>query len=228
MARRRRMYLPGYTYHIVQRGNNRSACFFEDADYRVYLKYLADGLQRHGNQLHAYCLMTNHVHFLITPERETGISSLFQLLCSRYGLYINKKYGRTGTLWEGRHKASAIDSNKYLLRCYRYIELNPVAAGMVDHPEDHQWSSYHSNALGEEDTLISEHENYKFLGKSRTEQVLRYRQIVNEARGKTEWRRLEQTLEQSFPLGSASFIAGMESNLGRQIGQAVAGRPRKA
>lgn len=225
MTRRRRMYLPGYTYHIVQRGNNRSACFIEDMDYRIYLKYLGEALTRHSNRLHAYCLMSNHVHLLITPERQSGISDQFQVVCSRYGQYMNKKYQRTGTLWEGRHKASAIDSNNYLFNCYRYIEFNPVAAGMAKHPKDYRWSSYLRNAYGCEDALISEHTNYRQFGSSNKQRQQCYRHIADEKLNELEIERLEQALERSYPLGSPSFIKNLESDLGRNIGYPTPGRP---
>ena len=131
MPRRARSYVAGLPYHIVQRGNNREVCFFEVADYRCYLDWLSLALNRYRVSLHAYVLMTNHGHFLMTPGSETGISNVMKVVGSRYARYMNRTYGRSGTLWEGRHKASAVDSESYLLKCYRYIELNPVAAGMV-------------------------------------------------------------------------------------------------
>ena len=148
MARRPRMYKPGYTYHIVQRGNNRQPCFTEPENYFVYLKYLGEVLRRYGGSMHSYCLMTNHVHLLITPETESSISLLMKVLNSRFVMYMNKKYSRTGSIWEGRHKSSAIDSEQYLLRCYSYIELNPVRANMVESADLYPWSSIHSNAFG--------------------------------------------------------------------------------
>jgi len=171
MPRRARMYIPGYAYHIVQRGNNRQACFFEVENYRVFLKYMTEVLPRYGNSLHAYCLMTNHVHLLITPECVDSISNLMKVVCSRYAQYINKKYTRTGSLWEGRHKASVIDSESYLLKCYRYIELNPVTADMVKRPEGYAWSSNHCNAWGGQNRLISGHESYLALAKIRHRDV---------------------------------------------------------
>jgi putative transposase len=148
MPRKPRMYLPGVPAHVVQRGNNRAACFFTDDDYQFYLECLGQGLRRYRVELHAYVLMTNHVHLLLTPEDADGISRLMQHLARLYVLYINKTYGRSGTLWEGRHKASLVQADRYLLTCYRYIELNPVAAGMARCPEQYRWSSYGWHALG--------------------------------------------------------------------------------
>ena len=142
MPRKQRMYLPGVPAHVVQRGNNRDACFFHEDDYRYYLAVLADELKRYRVSLHAYVLMTNHVHLLMTPTDETGISRVMQHVGRTYVLYINRTYRRTGTLWEGRHKASLVNAAEYLLSCYRDIELNPVRAGMVETPEAYPWSSY--------------------------------------------------------------------------------------
>ncbi len=132
MPRRPRQYLPGMPYHVRQRGNNRQACFFENDDRRVYLNLLQTVLKRYDVSLHAYVLMTNHVHLLMTPVAADGVSRSMQVLASRYAHHINKKYGRTGSLWEGRHKSSAVQSDRYLLTCYRYIEMNPVVNGQLN------------------------------------------------------------------------------------------------
>lgn len=132
------MYLPGVPAHIVQRGNNRGACFFTDEDYSFYLECLGQGLERYRVSLHAYVLMTNHVHLLATPTDSDGISRLMQHVARLYVLYINRAYRRTGTLWEGRHKASLVQVETYLLACYRYIELNPVTAGMTAWKENRE------------------------------------------------------------------------------------------
>ena len=135
MLRRARMYLPGYPYHIVQRGNNRNACFVAPQDYQFYLELWEECSQRYGVAIHAYCLMTNHVHLLVTPGNSDSVSFATKVIGSRYAQYFNKTYKRTGTLWEGRHKSSLVQSERYYLTCSRYIELNPVAANMVSKPE---------------------------------------------------------------------------------------------
>ena len=132
MPRRKRTYLPGFPYHIVQRGNNREACFIEAENYQFYLALWKECIKRYGAKVHAYCLMTNHIHFLVTPDEADSISRVMQVVGSRYGYYFNKSYKRSGTVWEGRHKSSLVQSDKYLLTCMRYIELNPVVAGMVE------------------------------------------------------------------------------------------------
>ena len=161
MPRRPRLELAGVPLHIIQRGNNRSACFFADDDYRFYLEHLGQACIHQGIELHAYVLMTNHVHLLMTPEDQEGISRVMQSIGRRYVQYINKAYQRCGTLWESRHKASLVDAERYLLCCYRYIELNPVAANMVEHPGDYPWSSYCHNAFGHKNQIITQHDLYR-------------------------------------------------------------------
>ena len=225
MPRRARMYIPGYVYHIVQRGNNREACFFEPENYRVYLKYVGEVLPRYGNSLHAYCLMTNHVHLLVTPNIENSISNLMKVVCSRYAQYINKKYSRTGTLWEGRHKSSAIDSEGYLLKCYRYIELNPVTAQMVGRPEEYVWTSYHHNAWGSQDNFISAHESYQSLGQSREQRCFNYRELFRETLSPDDIHAIRKAAHYSMPLGSEKFVEQIERKTGKALGYAGRGRP---
>ena len=141
MARHPRFVLPGHPQHVIQRGNNRNVIFAEDADYCIYMEKLGEACERFGCRIHAYVLMTNHVHLLITPETEQGISKAMQSLGRQYVQYFNYRYQRTGTLWEGRYKASLLDTTQYLLTCYRYIELNPVRACMVEQPAEYRWSS---------------------------------------------------------------------------------------
>ena len=146
MPRKPRFNIVGIPQHVIQRGNNREPCFYSEQDYQRYLKDLSDSAKKHDCRIHAYVLMTNHVHLLVTPMVEHGISNMMQALGRRYVYYINKNYQRSGTLWEGRYKASLIDSERYLLTCMRYIELNPVRAKMVEHPGEYPWSSYQANA----------------------------------------------------------------------------------
>ena len=143
-------YLPRIPVHIVQRCNNRQAVFFDDEDHRSYRRWLKEGAERYGCAVHGYVLMTSHVHVLLTPEKADSISKLVQYVGRYYVSYINHEYGRTGSLWEGRHKGSLVDSDGYLLACQRYIELNPVRAGMVQIPGEYPWSSYRANAFGAE------------------------------------------------------------------------------
>lgn len=142
MARPPRLELPGVPLHVLQRGNNRNACFFGDADRRFYLRCLAEAAARRGCDIHAYVLMGNHVHLLLTPQEAGATSAMLQDVGRRYVRVINNIHNRTGTLWEGRFRSSLIDSESYLVVCHQYIELNPVRAGMVGGPADYPWSSH--------------------------------------------------------------------------------------
>ena len=155
MARLPRYVLPGQPQHVIQRGNNREPTFAEPADYVFYLQKLKIACDQQGGVIHAYVLMTNHVHLLITPTRKVGIGKVMQSLGRYYVQYFNYVYNRTGTLWEGRYKATLLNSEDYLLTCMRYIELNPVRAGMVDHPAAYPYSSYAANARGATDPLVT-------------------------------------------------------------------------
>ena len=178
MARLPRFCLPGQPQHVIQRGNNRDIIFVDNSDYRFYLEKLYDGCVRFGCKLHAYVLMTNHTHLLLTPITEKAIGQTMQSLGRYYVQYFNYRYQRTGTLWEGRYKSTLIDAEDYLLTCYRYIELNPVRAGMVEHPRDYRWSSYRCNALGVHDPLITEHALYGQLGCNAGERQGAYRELL--------------------------------------------------
>jgi len=161
MPRRPRIHLAGIPLHIVQRGHNRDACFFTEADYQSYLHWLGEALKATGCQLHAYVLMTNHVHLLLTPPTADAVSGLVISLGRRYVQYINRTYRRTGTLWDSRYKSSLVQADEYLLLCQRYIELNPVRAAMVNDPAYYRWSSYRANGLGQPDVLLTPHEEIK-------------------------------------------------------------------
>ncbi len=225
MPRRLRMYIPGYAYHIVQRGNNRQACFFEEESYHVYKRYMHEVMPRYKIRLHAYCLMTNHVHLLLSSEVGGSVSDFMKVLCSRYAQYINKKHERTGTLWEGRHKSSAIDTEGYLLKCYRYIELNPVAALIVERPEEYAWTSNQCNAWGENDPLVTRHATYKALGRSQNQRCARYRALFDEALAFGDRQAIRNAVQACLPLGCERFLEKIEQHLGRNIGYAHRGRP---
>ena len=227
MPRRARMYLPGFPYHLVQRGNNRSACFFDAEDREYYLDLLSQVLVRCGVALHAYVLMTNHIHLLVTPEHADSISRMTRLVGSRYAQFVNKKYHRTGTLWEGRHKSSPVDTQTYLLKCYRYIEMNPVRALMVSGPEEYPWSSYATNAMGIDNELVSPHQAYRCLGTSKKERCIAYAEIVNQALDHQSVEAIRRAAFQCYPLGDEAFRQEVEATLGVPLGQQGRGRPRK-
>src|SRR5918999_1325618 len=165
MARQVRQVYPGVALHVIQRAVNRVACFRAEADYLVYLSHLRSLSAKHGCAVHAYCLMTNHVHLLLTPSTEISCTALMRDLGRRYVPYFNSRHERTGTLWEGRFRSCLVQSAHYVLACYRYIEMNPVRAEMVRHPREYRWSSYRANAEGKVDERVSPHEEYRLLGR---------------------------------------------------------------
>src|SRR5262245_8472477 len=164
MARRIRLVYPGVALHVIQRGVDRAACFRAEVDYLVYLANLRNLSAKHGCALHAYCLMTNHVHLLVTPSREDSCTATMRDLGQRYVPYFNSRYGRTGTLWEGRFRSCIAESARYVLACYRYIELNPVRARMVTNPAAYFWSSYAANSGACPDPHIAPHPELAALG----------------------------------------------------------------
>ena len=180
MPRHARFLIPGVATHVVQRGNNRSPCFYTEADYGYFLKHLGEQAIQHGCAIHAYCLMTNHIHLLLTPARADSLGGLMKALCQRYVQYVNYTYEHTGTLWEGRYRSGMMKDEAHVLCCYRYIELNPVRAGMVDRPEQYRWSSYRSNAGGVRNALLTGHVHYLDLGKPGKDRYFAYRQLCEE------------------------------------------------
>jgi len=225
MPRKPRFYLPDVPAHVIQRGNNRQSVFFCDDDYRAYLAWLREGAARHGCAIHAYVLMTNHVHLLVTPEARDAVSRTIQYVGRHYVTYVNRQYGRSGTLWEGRHKGSIISSEAYLLTCSRYIELNPVRAGMVKAPEDYRWSSYRANASGESCPLLSYHALYMALGDSPESRQRAYRELFRAAPGPGQLDAIRSAVQTGTPLGNDRFREQVEAAFECKVGQARRGRP---
>ncbi len=228
MTRMPRIVVPGQTLHMIQRGVNRQAIFYADEDYRFYLDVLEEILQHFDCALHAYVLMTNHVHLLMTPSSESGPSSVMQSLGRRYVRYINGCYKRTGTLWEGRFKSSLIDSERYLLTCSRYIELNPVRARIVSHPSEYKWSSYRSNAEGREETLLSQHELYKRLGSNDTARKQEYRGLFDSHIEAEQVKEIRRGTEQGNVVGDERFQDEIQNMLKRRVVKHAHGGDRKS
>jgi putative transposase len=224
MARPPRLDFPGITQHVIQRGNNRSACFVGDADRRFYLRCLADSARERGCAIHAYVLMSNHVHLLATPPESGALAAMLQDLGRRYVRVINNIHGRTGTLWEGRYRASLVDSENYLLACHRYIELNPVRAGLVDDPGAYPWSS-HSHYVGNRtNDLLTEHEVFKALGGTPAERLTAFKKLfalpMNE-----EINTIRAAVNSDSAVGSEQFLQELENALGRSVRVPRRGRP---
>ncbi len=227
MPRKPRYYLPGIPSHVVQRGHDRNACFFENENYQFYLNCLGEACERYDVELHAYVLMTNHVHLLMTPKTDLGISRVMQLVGNRYVQYINKKYGRSGSLWEGRHKASLINAEEYLLACYRYIELNPVRANIVKHPGGYRWSSYQHHATDYCDNLISEHDLYLSIDSNPIKRQYYYRELFKNALDDENAHHIRIAANFSAPLGGSQFKEQIEAMTGRKVSQLRKGRPER-
>lgn len=181
MPRPRRVVLPSVPLHIIQRGNNRIPCFASRGDYLVYLDMLRECAFDCACALHAYVLMTNHVHLLLSPARDDSASMMMQRLGRRYVGYFNRRHGRTGTLWEGRFRSSLVLDERYLMICHRYIELNPIRAGMADAPSDYPWSSHAANAFGQQNMLLTPHSVYMRLGSDLATRQSAYRDLFREA-----------------------------------------------
>ena len=180
MARGARAVLVDYPLHVVQRGINRNQCFFTDSDYRVYLRYLAEFSARFSCSVHAYCLMTNHVHLLLTPHTADACALLMKNLGQCYVQRVNHRLGRTGTLWEGRFHSSLATSDHYVLACYRYIERNPIRAGMVTAAAEYPWSSYGANADGRPVGFLRSHAAYDGLSADAAQRLRAYKDMCNE------------------------------------------------
>jgi len=225
MPRKPRFNLPGVPQHIIQRGNNREPCFLAKEDHRRYLDDLTEAASKYNCRIHAYVLMTNHVHLLATPMIEDGLSQMMQALGRRYVRYFNRTYQRTGTLWEGRYKSSLIDSEQYLLTCMRYIEMNPVRARMVEHPGDYIWSSYPANAQLAEDGVIHHHPIYYQLGLCAEERQAAYRELFQEHIDKNTVYEIRAALNQELVLGRTYFKDKIKEMTNRQTTPGKPGRP---
>jgi putative transposase len=227
MPRPPRPDLPGVPHHVIQRGNNRTACFFGDADRRFYLSCIAESAVRRGCAVHAYVLMSNHVHLLVTPSVPGAVAAMLQDLGRRYVRVVNTIHGRTGTLWEGRFKSSLIDSDHYLFACHRYIELNPVRAGMVKNPADYPWSSYSYYAAGRPNRLVSEHPLYRSLGETDADRRTAFHSLTSSVLDERLTERIRRAVNTDSALGSEAFMDRAESVLGRSVRPPVRGRPVK-
>lgn len=201
----------GVPQHVIQRGVNRQRTFFSRRDCRRYLGWLGRAAHECACQVHAYVLMTNHVHLLVTPHEPMAIAAMMQSLGRRYVPYVNNLRSRTGTLWEGRYKASLVATGSYLWACYRYIELNPVRAGMVARPGEYRWSSFHRNVLGRPDPVVIEHPEYTELGESVAARAAVYSRLFDEGLEEAAARDIRQCLDRCDPYGSEAFKREVES-----------------
>lgn len=227
MPRRARLAIAGIPWHIIQRGNNRSACFFHRDDYQYYLRTLAAQSRKFECAVHAYVLMTNHIHLLLTPSEKDGASSMMKHLGQRYTQYINRTYRRSGTLWEGRFHSCLTSEDNYVLACYRYIEMNPVRAHLARAPGDYEWSSYRRNAQGARDRLITEHEAYLGLSHNAAERYRAYRGLFSEGSEQRLFEHIRAATYGNYALGSEGFQTEIEKMLKRRATPGKCGRPKQ-
>lgn len=227
MARLPRLVLPQWPHHVIQRGNNRQVIVRTDADRRAWRAILAEALEVHAVQLHAYVLMDNHFHLLVTPPDATALSRMMQSLGRRYVGAHNAIHARSGTLWEGRFRCSPVETERYLVACARYIELNPVRAGMVSHPQEHLWSSAGHHLGLRHDPLISEHPLYWELGNTPFERQSAWRALLESGMTERESTLITETTLKGWALGSPAFVQAHEPDGARRMAPRPRGRPRK-
>lgn len=227
MARLKRVAPNGVAQHVIQRGNNRQVCFGGDEDMAAYISWLTEYSKKFDVSIHAWVLMTNHVHLLCTPNQELGVSKMMQCLGRSYVRYFNFTYRRSGTLWEGRFKSCLIDSEQYLLEVYRYIELNPVRANMVKDPSEYRWSSYQFNALGRQSRLITPHIIYQRLGRNEKEREGNYRELFRENLSENLITEVRKATNSGLALGNNFFIEQIENLTQKRVSPKSVGRPKR-
>jgi putative transposase len=216
MARLRRYCPSGIPQHVIQSGNNRTVCFASDEDRGAYAHYLHEAAAKFGIAIHGWVFMTNHVHLLVTPEEDNSLSRGMQYLGRHYVRYFNQTYRRTGTLFEGRFKSCIVQQSKYFLVCLRYIELNPLRAGMVADPADYRWSSYRAHGFGPASKLWTPHPRYLGLGDTDSERRVRYRSLFEERVEGELLAELRQSVNRGLALGSERFRQEIEELGGRR------------
>jgi putative transposase len=227
MARLPRLDIPGIPQHVVSRGVDRQACFRVAADYAAYLRYLAEAAHAHRCAVHAYALMTNHVHVLLTGTERGAVSRVMQSIGRRHVRRFNEVHERTGTLFEGRFRSSLVDSERYLFACMRYIELNPVRAGIVTSADLYRWSSYRGNVGAIHDRLLTEHPLFASLGASERERRLAYRSLVAQGSPASEVEAIRAHLNKECALGAQVFQEALAERSGRRTWLSPVGRPRR-
>tara|TARA_B100001059_G_C17808389_1_gene570636 strand:+ start:22 stop:714 length:693 start_codon:yes stop_codon:yes gene_type:complete len=226
MARLPRVHLAGVPEHIIQRGNNRQVCFASDDDFAAYAHWLKEYSEAFGVHIHAWVMMTNHVHLLCTASDNSGISLMMQSLGRRYVRYFNRAYQRSGTLWEGRFKSCLVQEKQYVMAVYRYIEMNPVRAGMVDSPVEYPWSSYAINAQGKQSALCQAHACYLALADTAAKRQQAYRDLFRSEISEDVLADIRSTVKSGMALGNDRFKQEIEALTGRRQHKAQLGRPK--
>jgi REP-associated tyrosine transposase len=227
MPRHARLRIADVPLHVIQRGNNRSQCFHQERDYLVYLHLLEQMSRRHACEVHAYVLMTNHVHLLLTPRSADAVSGMMKDVGQHYSQFINRHYKRTGSLWEGRFRSNLVQDETYLMRCYRYVEMNPVRAGMVALPSLYRWSSHVANAQGAHSAIVIPHDQYLRLGSTSQTRRREYAELFGNELTESELIEIRAAMCGGFALGSPEFVRRIEAALGRPAHRRSPGRPRR-
>ena len=225
MARLPRLTVTGYPQHVILRGNNRQDIFRNTADYQRMLDLMEQHSREQGVEIHAYVLMTNHLHLLLTPQKDQALPKMMQAVGRSYVQTFNKAHGRTGTLWEGRYRSTLIQTERYLLACMAYIDLNPVRAHMVAEPDDYIWSSYSHYVGRRNDRLITPHALYWGLGNTPFAREAAYAEMVHAGIQADQQRALTDATLSGWALGDAQFIAGLKLQTPRRLSKDKAGRP---
>jgi putative transposase len=221
---RKRICPIGYPIHIIQRGNNKQDCFISDGDRKAYLSFLITYSKKFHVEVHAWVLMDNHVHLLCTPKKENAVSQMMQSLGRMYVQNFNSQHKRTGTLWEGRFKSFLIESKRYLLEVYRYIELNPVRAGIVKNPENYSWSSHLFNAYGINSNLCTQHDEYLNLGEHILMRQNNYKMLFQDKQKPEILKKIRTSLLSSLVLGNRDYISNLEMTIMQCLTKGKPGR----
>lgn len=227
MARLPRLVIPQQPHHIIQRGNDRQLIFRDAGDYGIFLGWLRESAKQFNVAIHAYVLMSNHLHLLASPADNIGLGRMMQWVGRHYVPYFNHKYERSGTLWQGRYKTAVIDSERYFLTCSRYIELNPVRAGMVHNPAEYAWSSYQHHIGLRTDPLITDHPLYWALGNTPFEREAAYKALAEQALTPGELDAMRKSAIKGWAIGSEKFRTQLEKVAERRVTPGKRGRPYK-
>lgn len=227
MARTSRLVVSNQPHHVMQRGNDRQAIFRDAADYQAFLEWLREAARQFRVAIHAYVLMSNHLHLLATPSDESGLARMMQWVGRYYVPYFNRKYGRAGTLWQGRFKTSIIETERYFMLCSKYIEMNPVRAGMVSGPAEYPWSSYAHHVGDKSDPLIADHSLYWALGNTPFEREAAYKAFMAEPTSDEAEQTLRHAVQKGLALGSEQFKIALEKRTNRRVRPGKRGRPVK-
>lgn len=227
MARLSRLIVPGHPHHVIQRGNNRQPTFLDASDFEFMLGLLGEYASRERVSIHSYVLMDNHLHLLATPETSAGLPALMQSVGRRYVQRFNTRHQRSGTLWEGRYRATAVQTERYLLACMVYIDLNPVRAGVVAQAADYGWSSHRHYVGLRHDPLVSPHTLFWQLGNTPFEREASYARLISEGVSEQQQKQLTESALKGWALGGEAFVSGIQGQTARRVTRARAGRPRR-